>query len=158
VQELAGLGQHDAAAVPVDEFDAELFLQCLDTIAIGMPPSVGAVLTVPLVCCFRAEFPEVAMRIVEGRPLHRVEHAAGIAVQELAGLGQHDAAAVPVDEFPRGTIAIGMPPSVGAVLTVPLVCCFRAEFPEVAMRRAAARPAGCWCAARCRAPRRRSCR
>ncbi|RVU14236.1 LysR family transcriptional regulator [Methylobacterium oryzihabitans] len=43
------------------------------TIAIGMPPSVGAVLTVPLVCCFRAEFPEVAMRIVEGFSGHILE-------------------------------------------------------------------------------------
>src|SRR5207237_4669289 len=32
---------------------------------------------------------------------------------------------------PRGTIAIGMPPSVGAVLTVPLVQCFRCEFPQM---------------------------
>jgi hypothetical protein len=31
------------------------------------------VLTVPLVCCFRAEFPEVAMRIVEGFSGHILE-------------------------------------------------------------------------------------
>lgn len=36
------------------------------TIVIGMPPSVGVVLTAPLVQHFREEFPRVAMRVVEG--------------------------------------------------------------------------------------------
>jgi LysR family nitrogen assimilation transcriptional regulator len=43
------------------------------TIAIGMPPSVGAVLTVPLVQCFRSEFPQIAMRVVEGFSGHLLE-------------------------------------------------------------------------------------
>jgi LysR family nitrogen assimilation transcriptional regulator len=36
------------------------------TISIGMPPSVGAVLTVPLVERFRSDFPLMSMRVVEG--------------------------------------------------------------------------------------------
>jgi LysR family nitrogen assimilation transcriptional regulator len=43
------------------------------TIAIGMPPSVGAVLTLPLVQCFRSEFPQIAMRVVEGFSGHLLE-------------------------------------------------------------------------------------
>lgn len=43
------------------------------TIAIGMPPSVGSILTVPLVQTFRAEFPLVAMRVVEGFSGHLLE-------------------------------------------------------------------------------------
>ena len=43
------------------------------TIAIGMPPSVGSVLTVPLVECFRLEFPRIAMRVVEGFSGHLLE-------------------------------------------------------------------------------------
>ncbi len=43
------------------------------TIAIGMPPSVGAVLTVPLVQTFRAEFPLISMRVVEGFSGHLLE-------------------------------------------------------------------------------------
>lgn len=43
------------------------------TIAIGMPPSVGSVLTVPLVQCFRAEFPLISMRVVEGFSGHLLE-------------------------------------------------------------------------------------
>jgi len=33
---------------------------------IGMPPSVGAVLTVPLVQQFRIEFPLVSLGVIEG--------------------------------------------------------------------------------------------
>ena len=36
------------------------------TTAIGMPPSVGSILTLPLVPCFRAAFPLVTLRVVEG--------------------------------------------------------------------------------------------
>jgi LysR family nitrogen assimilation transcriptional regulator len=36
------------------------------TIAIGMPLSVGAVLTVPLVQQFRIEFPKIALKVMEG--------------------------------------------------------------------------------------------
>lgn len=43
------------------------------TIAIGMPPSVGSVLTVPLVQCFRGEFPDIAMHVVEGFSGHLLE-------------------------------------------------------------------------------------
>lgn len=43
------------------------------TVALGMPPSVGAVLTVPLVKTFRAEFPMVAIRVVEGFSGHLLE-------------------------------------------------------------------------------------
>jgi LysR family nitrogen assimilation transcriptional regulator len=43
------------------------------TIAIGMPPSVGSILTVPLVQCFRAEFPLISMRVVEGFSGHLLE-------------------------------------------------------------------------------------
>ncbi|MCW3474753.1 LysR substrate-binding domain-containing protein [Limobrevibacterium gyesilva] len=43
------------------------------TIAIGMPPSVGSVLTVPLVQHFRSEFPLIAMRVVEGFSGHLLE-------------------------------------------------------------------------------------
>jgi LysR family transcriptional regulator, nitrogen assimilation regulatory protein len=43
------------------------------TIAIGMPPSVGSILTVPLVECFRSEFPLVAMRVIEGFSGHVLE-------------------------------------------------------------------------------------
>lgn len=43
------------------------------TIAIGMPPSVGSVLTVPLVQTFRADFPLIAMRVVEGFSGHLLE-------------------------------------------------------------------------------------
>lgn len=43
------------------------------TIVLGMPPSVGIVLTTPLVTHFRAEFPQVTMRIVEGFSGHLLE-------------------------------------------------------------------------------------
>lgn len=43
------------------------------TIALGMPPSVGVVLTMPLVAQFRARFPRVGMRIVEGFSGHLLE-------------------------------------------------------------------------------------
>src|SRR3546814_5167326 len=36
------------------------------TISIGMPPSVGSVLTVPLIQAFRQQFPNITMRVVEG--------------------------------------------------------------------------------------------
>ncbi len=43
------------------------------TIVIGMPPSVGVVLTTPLVKGFRERFPLVAMRVVEGFSGHVLE-------------------------------------------------------------------------------------
>lgn len=43
------------------------------TIVIGMPPSVGVVLTAPLVKGFRERFPLVAMRVVEGFSGHVLE-------------------------------------------------------------------------------------
>lgn len=43
------------------------------TIALGMPPSVGVVLTMPLVAQFRARFPKVSMRVVEGFSGHLLE-------------------------------------------------------------------------------------
>jgi LysR family nitrogen assimilation transcriptional regulator len=43
------------------------------TIVIGMPPSVGVVLTAPLVKHFRHDFPMVAMRVVEGFSGHVLE-------------------------------------------------------------------------------------
>lgn len=43
------------------------------TIVIGMPPSVGVVLTTPLVQRFRQEFPKVSMRVVEGFSGHVLE-------------------------------------------------------------------------------------
>lgn len=43
------------------------------TIAIGMPPSVGVVLTAPLVRRFREAFPSVSLRVVEGFSGHVLE-------------------------------------------------------------------------------------
>lgn len=43
------------------------------TIVIGMPPSVGVLLTAPLVRHFREAFPEVSMRVVEGFSGHVLE-------------------------------------------------------------------------------------
>ncbi|WP_207482780.1 LysR substrate-binding domain-containing protein [Arenibaculum pallidiluteum] len=43
------------------------------TIVIGMPPSVGVVLTAPLVQRFRTDFPLVSMRVVEGFSGHVLE-------------------------------------------------------------------------------------
>lgn len=43
------------------------------TIVIGMPPSVGVVLTAPLVESFRRAFPLVSMRVVEGFSGHILE-------------------------------------------------------------------------------------
>ncbi len=43
------------------------------TIVIGMPPSVGVVLTTPLVCNFRQAFPQISMRVVEGFSGHLLE-------------------------------------------------------------------------------------
>ena len=43
------------------------------TIVLGMPPSVGIVLTAPLVKHFRAEFPQVTMRVIEGFSGHLLE-------------------------------------------------------------------------------------
>jgi LysR family nitrogen assimilation transcriptional regulator len=43
------------------------------TIVIGMPPSVGVVLTAPLVQHFREAFPLVSMRLVEGFSGHVLE-------------------------------------------------------------------------------------
>jgi LysR family transcriptional regulator, nitrogen assimilation regulatory protein len=43
------------------------------TIAIGLPPSVGNVLTVPLVRHFREAFPLISMRVVEGFSGHVLE-------------------------------------------------------------------------------------
>lgn len=42
-------------------------------IIIGMPPSVGSVLTVPLVRSFRRDFPLIAMRVMEGFSGHVLE-------------------------------------------------------------------------------------
>jgi len=43
------------------------------TIVIGMPPSVGVVLTPPLVRNFREAFPQISMRLVEGFSGHLLE-------------------------------------------------------------------------------------
>ncbi len=43
------------------------------TIVIGMPPSVGVVLTPPLVRNFRTAFPQISMRLVEGFSGHLLE-------------------------------------------------------------------------------------
>lgn len=43
------------------------------TIVIGMPPSVGVVLTPPLVKNFREAFPQISMRVVEGFSGHLLE-------------------------------------------------------------------------------------
>lgn len=43
------------------------------TISIGMPPSVGSVLTVPLIRAFRQDFPNITMRVVEGFSGHLFE-------------------------------------------------------------------------------------
>ena len=43
------------------------------TVAVGMPPSVGAVLTVPLVERYREQYPQIAMRVVEGFSGHVLE-------------------------------------------------------------------------------------
>ncbi|MCT8989074.1 LysR substrate-binding domain-containing protein [Chelativorans sp. SCAU2101] len=43
------------------------------TIVIGMPPSVGVVLTAPLVQVFRQSFPRISMRVVEGFSGHILE-------------------------------------------------------------------------------------
>jgi LysR family nitrogen assimilation transcriptional regulator len=43
------------------------------TIVIGMPPSVGVVLTAPLVQRFRGKFPRVSLRLVEGFSGHVLE-------------------------------------------------------------------------------------
>lgn len=43
------------------------------TVAIGMPPSIGSVLTVPLVERYRKEYPQIAMRVVEGFSGHVLE-------------------------------------------------------------------------------------
>jgi len=43
------------------------------TIVLGMPPSVGVVLTAPLVQNFRAQFPQVSMRVIEGFSGHLLE-------------------------------------------------------------------------------------
>lgn len=42
-------------------------------VIIGMPPSVGFVLTVPLVIRFRKEFPSIAVRLIEGFSGHVLE-------------------------------------------------------------------------------------
>jgi LysR family nitrogen assimilation transcriptional regulator len=43
------------------------------TIVIGMPPSVGVVLTAPLVRSFRGAFPQISMRVMEGFSGHLLE-------------------------------------------------------------------------------------
>ncbi|MBX3582291.1 MAG: LysR family transcriptional regulator [Rhizobiaceae bacterium] len=43
------------------------------TIVIGMPPSVGVVLTAPLVRNFREAFPQISMRVIEGFSGHLLE-------------------------------------------------------------------------------------
>ncbi len=43
------------------------------TIVIGMPPSVGVVLTAPLVRNFRQAFPQISMRVIEGFSGHLLE-------------------------------------------------------------------------------------
>lgn len=58
------------------------------------------------------------------------EYATGLL--ETAGRARTEIAAMRTS--PRGTIVIGMPPSVGLVLTIPLVESFRARFPMMSMR------------------------
>ncbi len=43
------------------------------SVAIGMPPSVGSVLTVPLVQRYRKDYPQIQMRVVEGFSGHVLE-------------------------------------------------------------------------------------
>ncbi|WP_348639881.1 LysR substrate-binding domain-containing protein, partial [Mesorhizobium sp. M2A.F.Ca.ET.037.01.1.1] len=43
------------------------------TIVLGMPPSVGVVLTAPLVQNFRVQFPQVSLRVIEGFSGHLLE-------------------------------------------------------------------------------------
>jgi LysR family transcriptional regulator, nitrogen assimilation regulatory protein len=43
------------------------------TLVLGMPPSVGLVLTVPLVESFRAQYPLMSMRVIEGFSGHVLE-------------------------------------------------------------------------------------
>ena len=43
------------------------------SVAIGMPPSVGSVLTVPLVQRYRKDYPQISMRVVEGFSGHVLE-------------------------------------------------------------------------------------
>ncbi len=43
------------------------------SVIIAMPPSVGAVLTVPLVEQFRAKYPDISMRVMEGFSGHVLE-------------------------------------------------------------------------------------
>ena len=54
----------------------------------------------------------------------RILETTSRAVSELAAL----------QSSPRGNVIIGMPPSVGFVLTSPLVSRFRTEYPSIAMR------------------------
>jgi len=52
---------------------AALQLSPQGSVAIGMPPSVGSVLTVPLVERYREQYPQIAMRVVEGFSGHVLE-------------------------------------------------------------------------------------
>lgn len=52
---------------------AALQLSPHGSVAIGMPPSVGSVLTVPLVERYREQYPQIAMRVVEGFSGHVLE-------------------------------------------------------------------------------------
>lgn len=71
------LAQH-ARAILESTADARSALYALEAtptgrVTIGMPPSVGAVITVPLVQQFRAELPRVALGVIEGFSGHVLE-------------------------------------------------------------------------------------
>ncbi len=71
------LEQH-ARAVLETTADAKSAIYALEAtpagrVVIGMPPSVGAVLTVPLVQQFRVEFPRVSLGVIEGFSGHVLE-------------------------------------------------------------------------------------
>ncbi|CAN5423028.1 LysR substrate-binding domain-containing protein [soil metagenome] len=59
--------------------------------AIGVPPSVGTVLTVPLVQKIKSEFPQISLRIIEGFSGHVLEWLANgrIDVAVLYGASKH---------------------------------------------------------------------
>lgn len=56
------------------------------------------------------------------------------AERVIAGVGQAGSEIAALRTDPRGTIVVGMPPSVGLVLTIPLVESFRSGFPQISMR------------------------
>jgi LysR family nitrogen assimilation transcriptional regulator len=58
------------------------------------------------------------------------EYAKGI----LATLARAESEVGALRKSPRGNVVIGMPPSMGTVLTVPLIQRFRSEYPSINMR------------------------